>query len=85
MRKAYQINEIKFQNDCLYLTIDSQIFSFQLSEISSKLAVATEQEKNTFKVSPAGYGIHWPLIDEDLSITGLLDLYHSHTSFNQAV
>nr|WP_253276482.1 DUF2442 domain-containing protein [Synechococcus sp. PCC 6312] len=25
-----------------------------------------------YQVSPAGYGIHWPLIDEDLSINGLL-------------
>jgi hypothetical protein len=24
------------------------------------------------ELSPGGYGIHWPLLDEDLSISGLL-------------
>ncbi|MCA1752818.1 MAG: DUF2442 domain-containing protein [Flavobacteriales bacterium] len=23
-------------------------------------------------VSPSGYGVHWPLIDEDISFAGLL-------------
>ena len=27
-----------------------------------------------FKVSPSGYGIHWPLIDEDLSFNGLIKI-----------
>lgn len=84
MGKAYQINEIKFEDDCLILMIDSQVFRFKLSDISDKLAAASEFEKKTFKVSPAGYGIHWPLIDEDLSITGLIDLFNSTSLFNKA-
>ena len=29
------------------------------------------------KFLPSGYGIHWPLIDEDLSIDGLLGIVHT--------
>jgi hypothetical protein len=25
-----------------------------------------------FEVSPSGYGIHWPELDEDLSIDGMI-------------
>ncbi|HTN19319.1 MAG TPA: hypothetical protein VL125_02545 [Pelobium sp.] len=25
-------------------------------------------KRNFFKISPAGYGIHWPLIDEYLAV-----------------
>ena len=39
---------------------------------SKRLASATEQERLYAELSPGGYGIHWPLIDEDLSINGLL-------------
>ncbi len=39
---------------------------------SRKLAGATERERLTAELSPGGYGIHWPLLDEDLSINGLL-------------
>ncbi|MFZ9242817.1 MAG: DUF2442 domain-containing protein, partial [Sediminibacterium sp.] len=34
---------------------------------------ATKEERNQFEISPANYGIHWPLIDEDLSIKGLIN------------
>ncbi len=39
---------------------------------SSKLAGASELERLQAELSPGGYGIHWPLIDEDLSIAGLV-------------
>jgi hypothetical protein len=39
---------------------------------SRSLAAATEAERSLAELSPGGYGIHWPLIDEDLSINGLL-------------
>jgi hypothetical protein len=34
--------------------------------------VKHDHERNEFKISPSGYGIHWSLLDEDLSINGLL-------------
>ena len=37
-----------------------------------------KKEQNEFDVSPSGYGIYWPLIDEDISIDGLLDVDHSN-------
>jgi hypothetical protein len=31
------------------------------------------------ELSPGGHGIHWPLIDEDLSVSGLLRDIHRST------
>jgi hypothetical protein len=42
---------------------------------SKRLASATEKERLYAELSPGGYGIHWPLIDEDLSVNGLLNDY----------
>ena len=39
---------------------------------SKKLASATKLQRSTAELSPGGYGIHWPLLDEDLSINGLV-------------
>ena len=66
--KAYNISQIVFENDYLVLSIDNQVVKLRLSEISEKLLKATEKERNDFKVSPSGYGIHWRLLDEDMSI-----------------
>ena len=39
---------------------------------SPKLLDATPEQRRNWKLSSAGYGIHWPDIDEDLSTEGLL-------------
>ena len=36
------------------------------------LAAATAEQCRCAELSPGGYGIHWPLLDEDLSIGGLV-------------
>lgn len=37
-----------------------------------RLAYGTAAERANFHVSGAGYGIHWPDLDEDIGIKGLL-------------
>lgn len=42
-----------------------------IADISQKLMHATTIERNTYEISPSGFGVHWPLIDEDLSFPNL--------------
>jgi hypothetical protein len=72
MEKAYNITDIKIEKDYLVITVNDQTIKLKLASISDKLAKATEAERAEFKISPSGYGIHWRLLDEDLSINGLL-------------
>ncbi len=37
-----------------------------------KLLHATEEQRRNWKIAGAGYGIHWPDLDEDLGTEGLL-------------
>lgn len=37
-----------------------------------RLLHASEEERDNWQVSGGGFGIHWPSIDEDLSVEGLL-------------
>ena len=37
-----------------------------------RLAYGTPAERANFQVSSVGYGIHWPDLDEDLGVEGLL-------------
>lgn len=77
MKPCHYIEDIRFEDDFIYITIDGQSRTFNLREISPRLAEATAQEQQTFEISPSGYGIHWPLLDEDLSIDGLLGVVHT--------
>ena len=37
------------------------------------LAAATAEQRRRAELSPGGYGIHWPLLDEDISVGGLVE------------
>ncbi len=37
-----------------------------------RLAYATPEERRHFQIVGAGYGIHWPALDEDIGVEGLL-------------
>lgn len=67
------IRTVEAKSDVLLISTDSQSFEFKWKDISAKLAKATDAERKMFKVSPSGYGIHWPLIDEDISIQGIIN------------
>ena len=77
MSKYHDVQGVMVDNQgYLRLEIDGKVFSFLLAEISERLAEASPDQQQIFQVSPSGYGIHWPLIDEDISIDGLLGVRH---------
>ncbi len=77
MKKYHEVNTLQFNRGKLKIEIDDQNHEFKLVDISEKLAKASDIERNKYEISPSGYGIHWPLIDEDLSIDGLLRIKHA--------
>lgn len=76
MKKYHIIEKVEFVTNKMIIKVDGREYTFELSEISEKLDKASKIERETYKVSPSGYGIHWPLLDEDLSIDGLLGIKH---------
>lgn len=38
----------------------------------ASLSRATIKQLRSFEISPSGYGIHWPELDEDISIKAFL-------------
>lgn len=77
MKSYHILKDISVSGGKLSLEIDGKSHVFNLADISKMLATASDEELANFKVSPAGYGIHWPLIDEDIAIDGLLGIQHS--------
>jgi len=67
-----KISTVQFEGEYMIIHSETQTYKWRMKEISEKLSRASEAERNNFQISPSGYGIYWPLIDEDLSIHGLL-------------
>jgi hypothetical protein len=77
MIQYHRLTNLQFQGDWLVFTFDGEEKKFLIREISPALSEASEGERNNFEISPSGYGIHWPLLDEDLSVDGLLGIIHT--------
>ena len=76
MKPYHVITNVTVNDDELSLIIDGKVYVYSFSNMSSRLSNASEVERERFEISPSGYGIHWPLLDEDISIDGLLGAAH---------
>jgi hypothetical protein len=76
MSKFHEIGFIEFVGDSLLIEIDGEKKEYALKTISQALATASELERMIYEISPSGYGIHWPLLDEDISMDSLLGITH---------
>jgi len=74
MKRSHEIDNVIVTDETLNLRIDGANFSFPLEKISPRLLAATPADRARFEISPSGYGLHWPTIDEELSIDGLLGI-----------
>ncbi len=72
MIATYSIEKVSFDANLMVLQIDGKVITLNLDKLSPKLLNASQIERELYKISPSGYGIHWPLIDEDISIQAIL-------------
>jgi hypothetical protein len=63
---------IEITPDALILIMESGPVSIPWERCSDRLRRASWIERSRAELSPSGYGIHWPLIDEDLAVGPLL-------------
>lgn len=76
MNKVHHIESCTIENKVLNLVVDSRAYQIDLANESEKLAKATPAQLKDFTISPSGYGIHWPQVDEDLAIDPLIGVQH---------
>lgn len=62
--------------DALIVITESGSVTIPWEKCSTRLARASFVERSRAELSPSGYGIHWPLIDEDLAVGPLLQGIH---------
>ncbi len=70
--KLPSVLSLKFEKDSMQIVLsDGRTIGIPLAWYP-KLASASKSHLQHFQISPAGYGIHWPDLDEDLSVYGFL-------------
>jgi hypothetical protein len=67
-----RVSNVSFDADRLIVDLmDGRTIAVPLAWYP-RLLEATVDQRADWEIAGAGYGIHWPQIDEDLSVEGLL-------------
>jgi hypothetical protein len=72
MSIIHHITSVRFQQHMLVIEADGKRLLCDLNKLSQRLLQANDEERNNYVISPSGYGIHWPTLDEDVSVHALL-------------
>ena len=70
------VQHVSFSGSIMQLRVDGKEYQIDIANESERLRNATQQQREHFEISPVGYGIHWPDVDEDLPIGGLIGVRH---------
>ena len=72
LRADERVANVTFTADSLSVLLkDGRTITVPLAWYPTLLH-STKEQRNNWKIAGAGYGIHWPDLDEDLSTEGLL-------------
>ena len=72
VKPGERVKDVRFTEDTMAVDlIDGRTISVPLVWYPRLLSATAEQRRN-WRISSAGFGIHWPDVDEDLSTEGLL-------------
>lgn len=67
-----RVKEVSVTEDLItFGLVDGRVVSVPLAW-SWRLSEATPAQRNKFEIIGDGYGVHWPDVDEDLSVEGML-------------
>ena len=67
-----RVADVRFDADRIIVDLmDGRTIAVPLA-FYPRLLNATPEQRRAWEIAGAGYGIHWPQIDEDLSTEGLL-------------
>ncbi len=67
-----RVTDVRFTDDAISVDLfDGRTITVPLAWYP-RLLHATPEQRAKWRIAGAGYGIHWPDIDEDLSTQGLL-------------
>ena len=72
--EGLRISTIDFHRglDLMLVVLNTGAILHQKISNHSSLKNATDEQLNKFELIGKGIGVHWPLIDEDLSLKGFL-------------
>ncbi len=72
MERLFEISRVALEGHTLSFEANGIPVTCDLAKASNILAQASAEQVVRMIIDPAGVGFHWPELDEDLSVRGIL-------------
>ena len=72
MEKLFELSQISLNGHLLSFKVNGISVTCDLAKMSDVLARAGKEQVANMIVDSVGVGFHWPALDEDLSVNGIL-------------
>lgn len=82
MKRYHEITNLTIRGGIMSLFVDGKLYRVNLAQHSKKLATADSAKQKNVEISPSGYGLYWPEVDEDLAVDGLIGISHTYAKDN---
>ena len=69
----FTVRKVSYESGMICLSMSDQKEIRFPVEVNTKLINATEQQRSNIEIICGGTGLHWPDLDEDLSVTGIME------------
>ncbi len=69
-----RIERISFDGPNLIFQVDRTKYVIQSARISDRLACADQALREKAEILPGGHTVHWPLLDLQMSATGMMQM-----------
>jgi len=71
VRADARVKQVSVTDDLItFHLVDGRVISVPLTW-SWRLTDATREQRNKYEIIGGGHGVHWPDIDEDISVEGM--------------
>ncbi len=71
MNKFHDV-QAQAEAEGLRLNVDGRTYLIRWEDCTPRLARASMAQRHNLNIAPSGYGISWPDIDEDLTLSWLM-------------
>jgi len=69
----FTVKKASYQSGMICLLMSDQKEIRFPVEVNKKLKNATDKQRKNIEIICGGTGLHWPDLDEDLSVTGIIE------------
>ena len=71
---SVHIEKITYDGPYMVVKANGKRYRVRIEQVSTRLMRADQKQRDSIRFSPAGFTVRWPLLDLEMSVSGLMQM-----------